>query len=397
MFVHKSRLEHLLAPSAYRSPEQHRREVDHLFRPTWHLLACKGDLPKNGDFLTIDLFDQPLLLRNFDGDHRCFVNVCAHRHALLTHQPRGNAPRLVCQYHGWEYGKDGRTGRIPDARCFRPWDRENAHLKTVRTETCGDLIFICLDAEAPSLQDHLGSYWALFSAAFSSPYRRAWTSDATYAANWKVFVENSLESYHLPIVHSKTFGKLPAEKDCEHALDERYTSYRTHDESLSFMGWWAERFGAPSTKSYEHHNVHPNLTFSQSDGIRLIMAVFPTSPTTCRHRSILFTLRGDRPGWIGEGSGWLMARGISRFVKKVIQEDVGLYPDVQRGLEASSVRGVIGTREERIYVFQKYVIERCGGGADSPSAQEAVPGLHRERRDDIRSREAGPVESLPVD
>lgn len=363
MFIHKSRLEHLLPPSAYFSPEQHRRERDRLFRPGWHLLASRADLPKPGDFMTIDLLDRPLLLRNFDGEYRCFVNVCAHRHALLTHEPRGHAPRLVCQYHGWEYDKDGRTGRIPDARCFRPWDRENAHLARVRTETCGELIFACLDDEAPGLLDHLGPYGSLFAAASSSPYRQAWTADRTYGANWKIVVENSLESYHLPLMHPKTFGDFPPETTCEHGLDERYTWYRSHDDALRFMGWWAERYGAPSTLSYEHHAVHPSITFSQSDNIRLIMSVLPTSPTTCRHRAWLFTLRGEEPGWIKDGLGWLMARGLARFVAKVMEEDVRIFADVQRGMEASSGRGVIGTREERIYAFQRYVLDRCGEGA----------------------------------
>jgi choline monooxygenase len=359
MFVNKSRLEHLLPPSAYYAPEQHHRELDSLFEPAWHLIACRSDLPKSGDFITFDLFGHPLLLRNFDGDLRCFINVCAHRHSMLTHERRGHAPRLVCQYHGWEYTKDGRTGRIPDARCFRPWDRENAHLTTVRTEICGELVFVCLAPQAPSLTDHLGSYWTLFASSFSPPYRAAWTYDASYAANWKVFVENSLESYHLPVVHPKTFGKLPPEANCEHGLDARFTWYRAHDDELAPLAWVAERFGVPSTRTYEHHNLHPNITYSQSDCVRLIMSVFPTSPTTCRHQAWLFTVRGERPGWIKEGFGWLLARAISRFASKVVQEDVGIYPDVQRGMEASSARGVIGTREERVYVFQKYVLDGC--------------------------------------
>jgi phenylpropionate dioxygenase-like ring-hydroxylating dioxygenase large terminal subunit len=359
MFINQNRLEHLLKPAQYFSAEQHQLELERLFLPSWHLLASKADLPKNGDFLTIELFGQPLILRNFDGDYRAFINVCAHRHCLLTHKPRGNDPRFVCQYHGWEYNKEGRTGRIPDARCFRPWDRENAHLKTVRTELCGDLIFICLEKDGPSLADHLGPYFGRFAQSFASPYRQAWTSDETSPANWKVFIENSLESYHVPVVHQKTFGTLPPESACEHTLTDRHTWYRTASESLGFLGWCAKRFGLPETRTYEHHNIHPNLNFSCLDGVQLLMAVFPTSPTTCRHRVCLFTVRGENPSWLGEVFGWLMAQVAILYVRQVNKEDTALYPDIQRGLEASTFRGVIGTREERVYAFQKYVVDRC--------------------------------------
>jgi choline monooxygenase len=363
MFINQDRLEHLLTPAQYYSPEQHQLELERLFLPSWHLLASKADLPKNGDFFTVELFGLPLILRNFDGDYRAFINVCAHRHCLLTHVPRGNNPRFVCQYHGWEYNKEGRTGRIPDARCFRPWDRENAQLKTVRTEACGDLIFICLEEGAPSLADQLGPYHLRFAQSFASPYRQARTWDASSRANWKVFIENSLESYHVPIVHPKTFSNLQPEDACEHALTDRYTWYKTIDESLSYLSWCARRFGLPATRTYEHHNIHPNLNFICLDGVRLLMTVFPTSATTCRHRACLFTVRGENPDWFHQVFGWLLAQAITLFVGKVNKEDLAIYPDAQRGMEASTFRGVIGTREERVYVFQKYVFDRCGASA----------------------------------
>lgn len=373
MFIHKNRLEPLLMPVDYFSTEQHQLELERLFQPGWHLLATKADLPKNGDFITFELFGRPLLLRNFDGDYRAFLNVCAHRHCMLTHEPRGNNPRFMCQYHGWEYNKEGRTGRIPDAGCFRPWDRENAHLHTVRTATCGELIFISLARDGPDLPEYLGRYYGVLAKAFATPYRQAWTWDATYEVNWKVFIENTLESYHVPVVHPKTLKKMPHEKVCEHALDERYTWFRTEDRSLGFLAWCAQRFGLKATYIYEHHNLHPNINYSTSDGLQVLMTVFPTSARSCRHRAFLYTVRGERPSWLGEAFGWLLARVITMFVRKINQEDLSLLPDVQRGLEASPYRGVIGTREERIYAFQKYVVDRCGDETASAAPQHIIP------------------------
>jgi hypothetical protein len=44
--------------------------------------------------------------------------------------------------------------------------------------------------------------------------------------------------------------------------------------------------------------------------------------------------------------------------RKVFAEDAAIYEGVQNGVAASPHPGVIGVREERIYYFQKYVLDR---------------------------------------
>jgi phenylpropionate dioxygenase-like ring-hydroxylating dioxygenase large terminal subunit len=362
MFIHRHRLEHLLSPAHYFSREQHELELQRLFLPAWHLLAAKADLPRNGDFLTTEVLGRPVLLRNFQGEARAFLNVCAHRHCLLTHVPRGNDSRFRCQYHGWEYTKEGRTGRIPDAGCFRPFDRENARLKPFRTQSCGDLIFVCMDDRAPGLEEYLGPYHAFGAKSFAGKFRQAWTYDASYNCNWKVLIENSLESYHLPCLHQKTLCEFPSEEECEHELTDRFTSFRTRDSSRSgrFLAWYMRRWGMPSTMTYEHHHLHPHMTFVGMDVFRLVQIVLPTSPTACRHMAWLFTARGERPDWIRQALGWSLARIVTAVTRRVVLEDVAIYGDAQRGLEASATTGVLGAREERVFAFQRYVRDHCG-------------------------------------
>ena len=84
-------------------------ELENLFLPAWHPVATVGDLAKPGSFLTFDLLETPILIRNFDGELRAFLNVCPHRHSKLTEKPCGNTERLRCQYHGWEFNQDGHT------------------------------------------------------------------------------------------------------------------------------------------------------------------------------------------------------------------------------------------------------------------------------------------------
>ena len=157
MFVHQSRLKHVLPPECYWKEEFHQLELAQVFQSTWHLVASKSDIPNVGDFLTLELLDKPLIIRNFGDQIHTFLNVCGHRHCMLTNEPKGNSPRLRCQYHGWEYDEDGRTGRIPEAKCFAPWERDRAHLPKFRTECCGELIFVSLDPHVCSLETFLGA------------------------------------------------------------------------------------------------------------------------------------------------------------------------------------------------------------------------------------------------
>src|SRR5262249_2164235 len=119
------------------------------------------------------------------------------------------------------------------------------------------------------------------------------------------------------------------------------------------------RLGGELTKLYMHANVHPHVTFSRMDVYRLIQCVYPTGPNTCRYYNFMFSLRGPRKNpW-----AWLNYRFLRPIVvyagKKGFREDGWIFRAVQQGREASPFPGVIGTREERIHFFQKFVLDRC--------------------------------------
>jgi phenylpropionate dioxygenase-like ring-hydroxylating dioxygenase large terminal subunit len=378
MFTNQHHLRHLLRPDQYYSDEQYRTELRHLFRPAWHPLAAKQELARPGDFLTFDLLETPILLRNFDGQLRAFLNVCPHRHSRLTDKPRGNTERLRCQYHGWEYNADGHTGRIPDARAFRPWDRENSCLRQFRVDTCGDVVFVNLSDDGPSLREWLDPVWDIWQT-HGGIYRYAATWEQDFPCNWKVVLENSLESYHIPQVHPKTFKEYSEESNSWHELTDRFTSYKTvppYDLAGYMMDWITRRLGQPVTHEYWHRVLHPHITTNCLDVHRMTQCVFPTGPRTCRYRTILFTLRGSRRGPVS----WMLYKVLRmltrRIARQIIGEDGTIYEGVQKGMEASPHCGVIGTREERIYHFQEYVIRSCAGPRElpmaSPSAETAV-------------------------
>jgi choline monooxygenase len=363
MFIHQSQLRPLLRAEQYFSESQHRTELAQLFLPGWHPVAVRSQLRLPGSFRTLELLGTPLLLRNVDGEIRAFLNVCPHRHSRLTSKTSGHSERLRCQYHGWEFDGDGRTGRIPDAKAFRPWDRENSCLKRFRVGMAGELIFVSLAESGPSFEEFFAPAGPLWGGGFAEPFRFAAMWSQEFPCNWKVILENSLESYHVPEIHAATFGAMPTEESCEHDLQREYTSFSTvlrKEFGTRILNGLAKSLGAEVTGRYHHLNLHPHVTLTRVDLYRQIMFLEPSGPESCRFHNLIFTLRGKpfRP------LRWLLAQmtraAVLHVAKKVFREDGSIYSAVQRGTMSSPFPGVIGTREERIHYFQQFVSERCG-------------------------------------
>jgi phenylpropionate dioxygenase-like ring-hydroxylating dioxygenase large terminal subunit len=208
-------------------------------------------------------------------------------------------------------------------------------------------------------------------AWFAPPYGLKWTWKADYQANWKMPVENSLEPYHVPCLHAKTFGNFPDEGLCEHELRDNYTTFRTPepDQLTTYVQrWFVRRLGLPETGVYTQHHAHPHLTFASLDVFRLAQVFLPTSAKTCRHCVWLYAPRATGLNPFRRLLAVILSGLVQYVSRQVVLEDAAIYAEVQRGLQASVYPGVLGTREERVFVFQQWVLKRCGNGTgDHPA------------------------------
>lgn len=369
MYVATTSLPTALPPEAYSSPRQYEAEVGALLHSSWHVVGSWKQVSQDGDFITASLLDTPIQVRNFNGELRAFSNICAHRHCLLTNKIAGNSSSMSCQYHGWEYGADGRTRRIPCPKEFMPFDRERHRLVTYRVARCGQLIFVSLDENGPDLFEQLGDFAELCESRFNEDWSQTLSWDPNYDVNWKVPIENSLEAYHIPCVHPETFRQYPGPERSTHLLLPHRTGFGTRlpfdahsrvDQWFqSGEGWLMRRLNIPATGDYWQHHVFPNLLFSFTDAISLCHCVIPTGPKSCRAVVRQFGRSGgDQPilrRWLARAWGCVTA-GIT---KQILKEDMQLFGDVQRGLDHSPHVGLLGACEERIHAFQNYVASRC--------------------------------------
>jgi phenylpropionate dioxygenase-like ring-hydroxylating dioxygenase large terminal subunit len=364
MFVHKHQLEYLLDSIDYTSEERRQAEIQTAFLPAWHLAGTKSELPKDGDFLTFELFGHPVQIRRAGGGYYAVENTCAHRHCVLTSLPKGNSPTIRCQYHGWEYEPTGKTGKIPDAGCFRPWDRDTARLNTYRVETVGDLIFIALSEEAPPLKEFLDPFVETVEEYFTAPtwkLKDIWEYEAP--CNWKVPAENTLETYHIPHIHPKSFnGIYPSEQKTDHFLHDRYTTLAYDTSEDATLAVWQRRIagwlGTTPSDIHIHRHIHPHTIINTSPLFSYIVNYLPIAPDRTRVRLRMYSYRGAKRNPFTAMLAWGLAILSRRIMRKIMSEDLGIFADQQRGLSTSRHKGVIGTREERIYVFQRFLLEK---------------------------------------
>ena len=114
----------LVDPAIYSDPDVARLEQDRIFDKVPVLAAHVSELPNAGDFVTIDLpGNRVLVVRQEDGTIRAFVNVCRHRGACLVDEESGHRRVFSCGYHGWAYNCDGALRTVPYADTFGPLDR----------------------------------------------------------------------------------------------------------------------------------------------------------------------------------------------------------------------------------------------------------------------------------
>jgi len=366
MFHSTQHLPQRLSREHYTSPEIYELELQRMFLPGWHCIGALTDAPRLGDYFTREIFDRPLVCWHTSQGFQIFLNVCTHRFCTLTDQAQGHfKERMKCQYHGWEYDESGNTCKIPDAQNFRPLKKGELGLREFRTECIGQLIFVNLSDNPVTLREYLGPQLSAWCDRYFTPqHRLTHYREMDFDANWKIVIENVLESYHLSSVHAKSFKTYPEPDRMLHEFHPTYDYYK-HDSSDRKTGSNWEKFfarvaGRPPEFFWEHMLRYPNLVLGGSGPWHYIQMTFPTGPETCR--GIWYTMHNSGPK--GRIAPFLLHRFLYRLgasqVARIQNEDAAIYPSVHRGT-ATKHRphggGLISAREERLFTFQDYVLQ----------------------------------------
>jgi choline monooxygenase len=182
-------------------------EQERVFGRTWQLVGHTAAVRESGQFFTADIAGESIVVLR-DGDTlRGFHNICLHRAGPVA-SGCGKRRTLQCKYHGWTYRLDGSLLRAPgmeDAKHFTP---EDMHLVPVQAASWGPLVFANLDLKAPPLEQFLEDIPSRVRFDERVSYTCSDRREYDVACNWKVYVDNYLEGYHIPLVHPALHKEL---------------------------------------------------------------------------------------------------------------------------------------------------------------------------------------------
>lgn len=205
----------------FTDPERFAREKALIFRRLPLMLAMSCEIPKPGDYKSIDAADVPVLIvRGKDGKVRAFLNSCTHRGAALA-SGCGNARAVFsCPYHGWSFKLDGSLAGIAAREDFGDVDMARLGLKAFPVLEKAGMVWVVLNpASTLDIDAFLSGYDRLLEAFGFADWNIVETR-VLKGANWKMAFDGYLDFYHLPVLHRNTFGI-----GCNRAL---YYAYGPH-------------------------------------------------------------------------------------------------------------------------------------------------------------------------
>jgi len=309
----------------YTDPARLDLEYRSVFPLSWQYAGHAGQLSAPGDYFTVQQGHEPLLLLNDDGVIRGYFNVCRHRAGPLA-EGAGQAPRLVCRYHGWTYDLRGQLQRAPEMTGTQDFDVDTIRLRPVQVHVFGPLIFAALDpATAPFEEFHprLAAECAPFRI---ERLRHIVTIDYPVAANWKLYVDNYLEGYHVPMVHPALNREIDYRAYVTELAPRRVLQHApVRAESATV---YRQDAGAPDARYYW---LYPNLMLNLYGGHLQVNAVIPDGVD----RTVV------RFAWFGPEADALRANGpefraLVRFAETVQAEDAAICERVYRNLRSSA-------------------------------------------------------------
>jgi phenylpropionate dioxygenase-like ring-hydroxylating dioxygenase large terminal subunit len=190
----------------YTAPKRFEAEKRRIFQRVPLVLAASCELPKAGDYKTLEVAGIPVLLvRDRAGTAHALLNACTHRGAAVA-SGCGTAARFTCPYHGWTFAQDGALIGVASSADFGAVDKAMLAMKRFPVAERAGLVWAILD---PDSQHDPAAMLGGVDELIAGFGLADWTlieSRTLRGPNWKLAFDAHLEFYHVPVLHRETFG-----------------------------------------------------------------------------------------------------------------------------------------------------------------------------------------------
>lgn len=329
----------MLPVELYRGEEALRSDRVNVLRRTWQFVGHENMAPNAGDYLADVVGGAPVVVvRNAEGGLAGFHNVCRHRAGALVADGAGNcADGFTCRYHGWRYALDGRLRSAVDFGKAPGFDPRQYGLFPIRVETWRGLVFVNLDLAAEPLADLVGplaARWPDDQSALPLVEKRT----HQIGCNWKTYVENYLEGYHIQKVHPEFDSDVVvAEYRTEVVGEVVFAAAPPRDASV-YGGVWGWLWPNLGVNVYRHGYMMERMTALGPSLTRL---------------DYFYFYEPDRKAELVE---------MLKFSDLVTAQDLQVCEEVQRNLEVGVYQGGVLSPKHEVGVawFQDRIAGALG-------------------------------------
>ena len=348
----------------YRNPEFYELERESIFKRSWLMVGHVSQVPNAGDYMTLDAIgERAVVIRGKDRALRAFHNVCRHRASRVVVGEAGNcADSIVCPYHGWSYGLDGKLRAVPAEKTFPSLDKDRIGLMDLDLEQWMGIVFVRFAGNGPSVGSMMKEFdeeARQYRIEEMKPWGKTFSQIENF--NWKLFCENDSEGYHVPKGHPglrRLFGSTYVDdKTGTHSS----RSYSTLQDQMSNN--WIERSYQSLLPEVAHlpeslrsawiyYGFNPSFGMQLTPDLVDCYQVLPMGPDRCRIEGFSLALDDDR-------REMRAARYLNqRITRQVTNEDIAFCHWTDGGLRSSGYPGgVLSDLEFGVRDFQAWIRE----------------------------------------
>jgi len=186
-------------------------------------------------------------------------------------------------------------------------------------------------------------------------------NELSMECNWKIAVENTLESYHVTFVHSKTFKMLGTsgtdfQFEGMHSIWNASVSGTVERQMTRLEDIFRSR--PFKVNGYVHQLVFPSLTIATTYGNSFsLQQIVPRGATRTTFTSYVFATKLQGESEVRENVRAMINDSIVEFNRAVFLEDKAICEAVQRGIKNGVGTGQLSDEELRVGDFQKNYAE----------------------------------------
>ena len=328
----------------YTDPQYLMLEEERVFGRTWQLVGRVDQVAESGQYFTAEIGSEAIVVVRDGETVRGFHNICLHRAGPVA-QGCGKRQTLQCRYHGWTYRLDGSLLRAPEMEQAEGFSASVMHLMPVQVATWGPLVLVNLDRSAPPLAHFFEDITARSSSFAMTAMRYVGRKSWTIACNWKAYVDNYLEGYHIPVVHPALHKELDYD---EYKVElHRYYSLQ-HAPIRAGRGGDRKYEATVAGEEAQYYWIFPNLMLNIYQGQMQTNVVIPRGIDHCE---VVFEWYAHEPP-VDAASDPAWSK-LMAFSDEIQAEDIEICEQVQKNLRSRSYdRGRYSpTRENGVHHF----------------------------------------------